>query len=59
MYELIAKENVLTELNSGSVMYVVDIPTFRIMECANLTLAAIKSLLEKPSVMFFKEIVNE
>lgn len=59
MYELIAKENVLTELNNGSVMYVVDIPTYRVMECANLTLSAIKSLLEKPETMFFKVAANE
>lgn len=56
MFELVNKENVLTELNSGSVMYVVDIPTQRVMECSNMTLSAVKSFIDKPEAMFFKEV---
>lgn len=59
MYELIAKDDVLTTLNSGALMYVVDIPTQRVMECANMTLSAVKSFIEKPEAMFFKAVVNE
>ena len=59
MYELIAKEEVLTTLNSGAPMYVVDIPTQRVMECANMTLSAVKSFIDKPEAMFFKAVVNE
>lgn len=59
MYELVLKENVLTELNSGSPMYVVDIPTARVMECANMTLSAVKSFIDKPEAMFFKEVAHE
>lgn len=59
MYELIKKEDVLKELNSGGVMYVVDIPTQRVMECADMTLSAVKSFVEKPEAMFFKAVVNE
>jgi len=58
MYELIEKDNVLNTLNSGAVMYVVDIPTQRVMECANMTLSAVKSFVEKPEAMFFKEVNN-
>jgi len=58
MYELIEKDNVLNELNSGAVMYVVDIPTQRVMECANMTLSAVKSFIDKPEAMFFKEVNN-
>lgn len=59
MYELIKKDDVLTTLNSGALMYVVDIPTQRVMECANMTLSAVKSFIEKPEAMFFKAVVNE
>lgn len=58
-YELIEKENVLTEFTGGAVMYVVDIPTARVMECANMTLQAVKSFIDKPESMFFKEVANE
>ena len=59
MYELVEKDNVLTELNNGYVMYVVDIPTLRVMECANMTLSAVKSFIDKDEAMFFKAVANE
>jgi len=59
MYEQVEKANVLTELNNGSVMYAVDFPTQRVMECANMTLSAVKSFIDKPETVFFKEVVNE
>ena len=59
MYEQVDKDNVLIELNTGSLMYVVDIPTMRVMECANMTLAAVKSFINKPEAMFFKVAANE
>lgn len=54
MYEQVKSENVLTELNSGAAMYVVDIPTLRVMVCADMTLSAVKSFIDKPEAMFFK-----
>jgi hypothetical protein len=59
MYELVEKDNVLAQLNSGALMYVVDIPTQRVMECANMTLSAVKSFIDKPEAMFFKVVANE
>ncbi len=59
MYELVEKNNVLNELNNGCVMYVVDFPTLRVMECANMTLSAVKSFVEKAEAMFFKAVANE
>ena len=59
MYHFILKEDVLKELNGGAVMYVVDIPTQRVMECANMTLSAVKSFIDKPEAMFFKAVANE
>ncbi len=59
MYELVEKENVLAELNKASVMYVVDFATLRVMECANMTLSAVKSFIEKDEAMFFKAVTNE
>lgn len=56
VYEQVARELVLSEMNSGAVMYVVDIPTYRVMECANMTLAAVKSFIDKPEAMFFKVV---
>lgn len=53
-YVQVDKSEVLTELNDGAVMYVVDIPTLRVMECANMTLSVIKSFIDKPETMFFK-----
>lgn len=58
MYELVSKENVLEELNNSSDLYCVDIPTCRVMECANMTLSAVKSFIDKPEAMFFKAVVN-
>lgn len=54
MYIQVEKDDVLTELNNGSVMYCVDIPTQRVMECGSMTLSAVKSFIEKPEAMFFK-----
>lgn len=54
MYEQVEKANVLTELNSGAVLYAVDIPTGRVIECANMTLSAVKSFIDKAEAMFFK-----
>lgn len=59
MYEQVEKANVLAELNNGSVMFAVDFPTQRVMECANMTLSAVKSFIDKPETVFFKEVVNE
>lgn len=54
MYELIEKENVITELNTGADLYIVDIPTRRVMNCSEMILTAIKSFIDKPEAMFFK-----
>lgn len=54
MYKQIEKENVLSELNSGSDLYCVDFPTFRVMRCADMTLSAVKSFIEKTESEFFK-----
>ena len=59
MYELVEKDNVLKELNDGYVMYVVDFPTLRVMECANMTLSAVKSFIDKAEAMFFKVVASE
>lgn len=59
MYVQVDRDNVLAELNSGAVVYAVDIPTQRVMECANMTLSAVKSFIDKPETLFFKEVVNE
>lgn len=59
MYEQVEKENVLSELNNGVAMYIVDIPTARVMQCANMTLSAVKSFIDKPEAMFFKAVTNE
>lgn len=59
MYKQIEKENVLVELNNASDLYCVDIPTLRVMRCAEMTLSAIKGFIDKPEAMFFKRVVNE
>lgn len=59
MYEQIDKENVLYELNKASDLYCVDIPTFRVMRCAEMTLSAVKGFIDKPEAMFFKAVAND
>lgn len=59
MYKQIEKETVLTELNNGSDLYCVDIPTLRVMNCADMTLSAVKGFIDRPETMFFKRVVNE
>lgn len=59
MYKQIEKETVLTELNNGSDLYCVDIPTLRVMKCADMTLSAVKGFIDRPETMFFKRVVNE
>lgn len=56
MYEEVKKENVLTELNSGTALYVVDFPTLRCMACADMLLSAVKSFVEKPEALFYKRV---
>jgi len=59
MYEAVDKVSVLDELNAGSKMYVVDIPTQRVMDCSNMTIGAVVSFTNKPEAMFFKVVANE
>lgn len=56
MYSQVAKESVLTELNNASDLYCVDIPTLRVMRCAEMTLSAVKGFIDKPEAMFFKRV---
>lgn len=58
MYKQIEKTEVLDELSNGGNLYCVDIPTGRVMECANMTLSAVKGFIDKPEAMFFKAVVN-
>ena len=58
MYEQIKKEDVLEELNNGSDLYCVDIPTARVMQCTDMRLSAIKGFIDKPETMFFKAVAN-
>ena len=59
MYEQVEKENVLTELNNASDLYCVDIPTYRVMRCAEMTLSAVKGFIDKAEAMFFKVVESE
>ena len=58
MYDQVAKENVLTELNNSADLFCVDFQTLRVMRCADMTLSAVKSFIDKPEAMFFKRVVN-
>lgn len=58
MYEKVEKDNVLTELNNGADMYIVDIPTRRVMRCAEMKMDAIQSFRDKAETMFFKALTN-
>ena len=58
MYDLVEKGNVLEEMSNGSEMYVVDIPTSRVIACLDMKLSAVKSFLDKPESMFFKKVEN-
>ena len=59
MYEQVEKENVLTELNNASDLYCVDIPTYRVMLCAEMTMSAVKGFIDKAEAMFFKVVESE
>lgn len=59
MYEQVAKENVLLELNNSSDLYCVDIPTLRVIKCAEMTLSAVKGFIDKTEAMFFKRVTDE
>lgn len=58
MYELVKKEDVLTEINK-SVLYAVDIPTQRVINCGDMAIKALSHFINKPETMFFKEVNNE
>lgn len=59
MYSQIEKDKVLTELNADTKLYMVDIPTQRVVDCATMTIGAVVSFIDKPEAMFFKEVANE
>lgn len=59
MYEAVEKVNVLAELNAGSKIYMVDIPTQRVVDCSTITIGAVVSFIDKPEAMFFREVANE
>lgn len=58
-YTQVKKDDVLKELDNGATLYAVDIPTQRVMECAYMTLSAVKSFIDKPEAMFFKAVADE
>lgn len=58
MYEKIEKENVLEEMNNGAEMYVVDIPTLRVIRCEEMLMSAVRSFMDKAEAMFFKKVEN-
>lgn len=59
MYEMVSKEKVIEELNRGVEMWCIDIPTLRVMKCAEMNLQAIRSFITKPEAMFFKGTTSE
>ena len=58
MYEKVEKDNVLTELVNGADMYIVDIPTRRIMQCSEMKMDAIQTFKKNSESMFFKAVTN-
>lgn len=56
MYEKVEKENVLEEMNNGAEMYVVDIPTLRVLRCEEMLMSAVRSFMDKEEAMFFKKV---
>lgn len=58
-YKQLEKDKVLDELNNGSKLYMVDIPTQRVVDCSTMTIGAVISFIDKPEAMFFKEVANE
>lgn len=59
MYKQIENTAVLTELNSGAQLYVVDVATKRVMACSDLTMGAILSFIDNTEIMFFEALANE
>jgi hypothetical protein len=57
-YTMVEKTDVLTELNNGTEMYIVDFPTLRVMRCDEMTFSAVRSFIDKPEAMFFKVVAN-
>lgn len=59
MYQLVEKENVLSELNKGAYLLCVDPTTLKTMICDELNLQQIKAFILKPEALFIKRVTDE
>ena len=57
-YSELKKEYVIETLGKGTKVIMCDFSTMRMVDCAEMTVAAINSFIEKSEVKFFKEVAN-
>lgn len=53
------KEYVIENLGKGNTVIMCDFSTMRMVDCAEMTVQAINSFIDKPETKFFKVVVNE
>lgn len=58
-YTELKKEYVIENLGKGTRVIMCDFSTMRMVDCAEMTVAAINSFIDKPEAKFFKEVANE
>ena len=58
-YTELKKEYVIENLGKGNKVIMCDFSTMRMVDCAEMTVAAINSFIDKSETKFFKEVVNE
>ena len=58
-YTELKKEYVIETLGKGARVIMCDFATMRMLECVELSVAAVNSFIEKPETKFFKVTTNE
>ena len=58
-YTELKKEYVIETLGKGARVIMCDFSTMRVLECVELSVEAINSLIEEPDTKFFKVTANE
>jgi hypothetical protein len=58
-YTELKKEYVIETLGKGDKVILCDFSTMRMVNCDDMTVAAINNFKEKPDTKFFKAVANE
>jgi hypothetical protein len=58
-YEVLKKDYVFQTLDKGAEVIICDFNALRMVDCNDLSVAAIKGFIVKPTAIFYKKVVTD